>query len=170
MSITTVAATSPAITITGQGDYTGEITLPYNIGKNINNQNLKITYSANGIDYPGWLAEFGSYSSTTPRWQYNYNGTSQVPTVKVTTENNVRLSSTKDYSVSFTDGVGNEDDSVNAGYKYVVITGKGDYCGTMIQRYQINRKKITAEPVITNPKTTAAGGKYFTTEENPYAA
>lgn len=166
----TVAATSPAITITGQGDYTGEITLPYNIGKNINNQNLKITYSANGIDYPGWLAEFGSYSSTTPRWQYNYNGTAQVPTVKVTTENNVRLSSTKDYSVSFTDGVGNEDDSVNAGYKYVVITGKGDYCGTMIQRYQINRKKITAEPVITNPKTTAAGGKYFTTEENPYAA
>lgn len=165
----TVAATSPAITITGQGDYTGSITLPFNIGKNINNQGLKITYSVNGTDY-AYDASFGTYSSTSPRWQYTYNGTAQVPVVKVTTSSDVRLSSTKDYSVSYTDGVGNDDSSINAGYKYVVITGKGDYCGTMIQRYQINRKKITAEPVITNPKTTAAGGTYFTTEVNPYAA
>ncbi|MBQ8489010.1 MAG: hypothetical protein IJ535_04430 [Pseudobutyrivibrio sp.] len=165
----TVADTSPAITITGQGDYTGSITLPFNIGKNINNQGLKITYSVNGTDY-AYDASFGTYSSTSPRWQYTYNGTAQVPVVKVTTSSDVRLSSTKDYTVSYTDGVGNDDSSINAGYKYVVITGKGDYCGTMIQRYQINRKKITAEPVIMNPKTTAAGGTYFTTEVNPYAA
>ncbi|SFH93454.1 hypothetical protein SAMN04487830_11351 [Pseudobutyrivibrio sp. OR37] len=173
-----VAATSPAITITGQGDYTGEITLPYNIGKNINNQGLivryKVTDNSGVIHTYERLEQYSSYDSTGAAWSYDYNGRPQEPTPEVLSSDNKRLSSTKDYSVSITDALGNEATSsngisTNAGYKYVVITGKGDYCGTMIQRYRIRRKKIEAEPVIENLQTIAAHGDYFTTEKDPVA-
>lgn len=168
-----VASTSPAVTITGQGNYTGEITLPFNIGKNINNQELtiryKVTDSTGVIHTYDYLDAYSTYESTGAGWSYNYNGREQKPTPEVFSKDNKRLSSTKDYSVSFTDALGNEDSSINAGYKYVVITGKGDYCGTMIQRYRILRKQIKAQPVIENPKTLANNGEYFTTEKDPVA-
>lgn len=168
-----VASTSPAVTITGQGNYTGEITLPFNIGKNINNQELtiryKVTDSTGVIHTYDYLDAYSTYESTGAGWSYNYNGREQKPTPEVFSKDNKRLSSTKDYSVSFTDALGNDDASMNAGYKYVVITGKGDYCGTMIQRYRILRKQIKAQPVIENPKTLANNGEYFTTEKDPVA-
>ena len=139
----TVASTSPAVTITGMGNYTDSITLPFNIGKNINTLELQITYKANGTEY-AYDANYDNPSADSARWQFTYNGNPQTPSVVVKNSSGTTLVKGKAYTISYTDDSGNTDSSINAGYKHVVITGIGDYCGTMSQEYSINRKQITA--------------------------
>ncbi len=150
-----VASTSPAVKITGKGDrYKDDsITLPFNIGKNIKNLNLEITYKVNGVNKP-YNPIWDNPTATTLEtgigsWErYEYNGYPQTPTVTVRLINadgtKTTLRERTNYEVSYTDINGNRDDSINAGWKNVVITGIGDYCGTKSQTYGINKKKITA--------------------------
>ena len=145
-----VASTSPAVTITAKGDrYTGSITLPYNIGKNINNLGLKIEYSIVGQPVPCEYKE--KYDNPTKElvetdgvpWHYTYNGDAQTPGITVYNGSTL-LYKDRDYTITYTDFYGNEDASINAGYKKVVITGTGDYCGTMSQVYAIYKKAVSA--------------------------
>ena len=159
----TVASTSPAVTITGIGNYEGEIVLPFNIGKNINTMNLTITYTANGNTYD-YDSEYDNPTKAKTSWQYTYNGMVQKPTVTVY-NGSTKLAKNKAYTVTYTNADGETDSSVNAGYKNIVITGIGDYCGTISQMYSINRKAITAKggPYTTeNPMTTTGQELTFT--------
>lgn len=161
----TVASTSPAITITGMGMYTDSITLPYNIGKNINTLGLDITYTMSGANLSTYT--YNSAKANEVAWSYEYNGVQQVPSITVY-NGNTKLTKNKAYTISYTDADGDEDTSINAGYKYVVITGIGDYCGTISQKYAINRKAIQATALKTNTESIVTGNE-FTTENPMYA-
>jgi len=163
----TVTEDSPYIVITGQGDYTGSITLPFNIGKNLNTVDLEITYTfgTTELDYDSAYDNPTTYAA---RHQYTYNGVAQKPTVKVYLLNGTtrtKLVQDTSFTVSYTDADGDEDSSINAGYKNIVITGMGDYCGTKSQMYSINRKQITADAYTftnENPLQTTGGELTFT--------
>ncbi|SFO06159.1 hypothetical protein SAMN04487831_10732 [Pseudobutyrivibrio sp. UC1225] len=135
-----IADGSPYVIIEGMGNYKDSINIPYNIGKNINNQEWKITFKASQeYEYKPLKAE-EPYNLT-----FEYNGKSQKPTVTVRDKNGyATLARGTDYEVTFTDKDGNEDAITNAGYKYVTITGIGDYCGTIKQIYSITRKGVNA--------------------------
>ncbi|SHI68049.1 Ig-like domain-containing protein [Pseudobutyrivibrio xylanivorans] len=137
-----VADTSPAITITGMGDYTDSITLPFNIGKNINTLGLTIKYYVPNADLQD-SNDWYTYQDTKENdvaWHYTYNGEPQIPDVSV--YNGTSPISLKNYTITYTNGNSEEDESIDAGYKYVVITGTGDYCGIIKQKYAINRKAL----------------------------
>ena len=154
-----VASTSPSVTITGKGTYTGSITLPFNIGKNLNNVDLTITYRYNGTNYTYNTTENNS-EKFKDIWQYEYNGKAQKPVVV-----SVGSISAKNYTVSYTTDAGVTDSSINAGIKKVVITGTGDYCGTITQAYTINKKQIDSEAVVfetQDPMQTSNGELKFT--------
>ncbi|SEA97785.1 hypothetical protein SAMN02910384_02925 [Pseudobutyrivibrio sp. ACV-2] len=141
-----VADGSPYITITGTGNYGGTITLPFNIGKNINTAELDIKYTVTGVTNPfTYKPEYDNPKKPQAEMQYTYNATRQRPTVSVHTKDGNLLRPDKDYKVTYTDAAGDEDSSINAGWKNVVITGIGDYCGKISQMYVINRKAITAK-------------------------
>ena len=163
-------ADSPSVTITGIGNYTASITLPYNIGKNINTLSLEVTYTMSGADLPTYT--YKSEDADTVAWSYKYNGKQQVPSVTVYSVSDsgtkTKLTKNKAYTVSYTDLDGDEDTSINAGYKYVVITGTGDYCGTISQRYAITRKEISASTLKTNTESIVTG-TVFTNESPMYA-
>ncbi|SDI39669.1 hypothetical protein SAMN05421493_11345 [Pseudobutyrivibrio sp. 49] len=158
-----IADGSPYVIIEGLGDYKDSINIPYNIGKNINNQEWKIHFKAKeDYDYDPSTAE-DAYQLT-----FEYNGQNQKPTVTVRDKNGAAtLARGTHYDVSFTDEAGNEDAVTNAGYKYVIITGKGDYCGTIKQKYSITRKGVNAKAYTHNEKLPGIGAF---TNENPMKA
>ena len=174
----TVADGCPTVTITGTGRYMDSISIPFNIGKNINNLGLTVVYTITGaVDVANTAISKPTYTYVEANkdkaaWAYTYNGVEQKPTnisvkykpVGATSE--VPLS-TDNYDISYENVNGNEDASVDAGYKYITITGKGDYCGTISQRYQINRKSITA--IINKTNNNFPANKVFT-NENPMIA
>ena len=173
----TVADGCPTVTITGTGRYMDSISIPFNIGKNINNLGLTVVYTITGaVDVANTAISKPTYTyveadKDKAAWAYTYNGVEQKPTnisVKYTPAGQTTAIplSTNNYDVTYEDINGNEDASVNAGYKYVTITGKGDYCGTISQRYQINRKSITA---IINKTNNNISSKVFS-NENPMIA
>ena len=158
----TVASTSPYIVITGTGDYTGSITLPFNIGVNLNTiTDLSVVYTMSGADLSTYT--YDSSLADTVAWSFNaYNGVAQKPST-ITVKNGNTTLPKKSYTVTYTDGNGDEDSSIDAGYKYVVITGSGDYCGTVKQKYAINRKAITATggPFVKDTMQTDGGELTF---------
>lgn len=163
-----VAAGSPYITITGKGNYTGTLTLPFNLGKNIVAEGFKVffrtTNSSITTDY-----EYKEAQKDSVGWYYKYNGEKQIPEVILKNANDKVLGS-KNYDVTITDLNGDTDSSINAGYKYISVTGKGDYCGSFTQKYSIHRKDISANIVKTNNLTMASGtalvpGAVFSNEE-----
>jgi hypothetical protein len=163
-----VAADSPSVTITGKGKYSGEITLPYNIGKNINNLGLTITFTTGTENIPTYTYANDGENS---HWTYVYNNVQHQPTKITITQkddNNRDVPfSNNYYDITYTDLKGDEDECINAGYKYVVITGVGNYCGTISQKFQINRKKISAQIYQTNTNEQESA---FTNESPRYYA
>ena len=152
----TVSSTSPAVTISGKGDYTGEITIPFNVGKNINTMGLTVNYKVPGVAIPYPYDEaYDNPSTPAARWHVTYNGSTQIPTVTVKNGTQTLIKD-RDYTLEVEDIKGGSD-KINAGYKNVVVTGINNYCGKMSQMYAIDRKTIRA---------TAAE---FTTEDNFYA-
>ncbi|MDC7279163.1 hypothetical protein NXH64_06530 [Butyrivibrio fibrisolvens] len=140
---------APQLTISGLGNYSGEITIPYNIGKNINNlEGLEVEYTFNGqtLTYNDENKDSGNNEDGT-LLTTTYNGAEQKPTAKVYLNKGTEkqlLYPTKDYELTFENAnTGEEDDSITAGYKNIVITGIGTYCGKISQRYTIKKKAIT---------------------------
>ena len=156
---------SPAITITGMNNYTGSIVLPFNIGKNLqnlmNNSELTVKYTA----YNSYMNSAGAvveqtaspYSYGSSAISYEYNGLAQTPTPAVTYSDGTTtktLIKNTDYTISVVDSSGDTDTSINAGTKYIVIKGKGSYCGTLSQEYTINKKQVTATTKTFTDATT----------------
>ncbi|SOC17128.1 Ig-like domain-containing protein [Pseudobutyrivibrio ruminis] len=131
-----VASTSPEITITGKGMYKDSISLPYNIGKNLNTLDLNVTYRYEGDTYTYSTAE-NKPEKYKDQWAHEYDGKTHQPVVV-----SVGNIGAKNYSVTYTDLNDNEKPRVDAGYYKVVITGQGDYCGTITQVFKINKKAI----------------------------
>ncbi|SFO56584.1 Ig-like domain (group 2) [Pseudobutyrivibrio sp. JW11] len=162
----TVASTSPTITITGIGNYMDTISLPYNIGQNLNTLDLTVTYTPTGSNISNPITYVESKKDEV-EWYYEYNGQQLRPSVTVFNGTS-QLKVNTDYTISYTDATGNDDTCINAGYKYIVITGKGDYCGTLSKKYAIHRKAVNAKLLKTNTSDLVQG-TVFTTE-NPMLA
>lgn len=162
----TVASTSPTITITGMGNYMDTISLPYNIGQNLNTLGLTVTYTPTGSNISNQITYVESKKDEV-EWYYEYNGQQLRPSVTVFNGTS-QLKVNTDYTISYTDASGNDDTCINAGYKYIVITGKGDYCGTLSKKYAIHRKAVNAKLLKTNTSDLVQG-TVFTTE-NPMLA
>lgn len=157
----TVKAGSPAVTITAtdSSNYSGSITLPYNIGKDLSTlQDLTITYNVSGATPSSytWISTDSDAANKlkTSQWSYTYNGKEQKPesivvkykddsgAVKTETLRKSTGYKNNNFSVSFSG------DSIDAGIETVTVEGIGNYCGTVTQKYQINRRPINAETKI----------------------
>lgn len=132
----TVAPTSPEITITGKGMYKDSISLPYNIGKNLNTLNLTITYRYEGATYTYQTSD-NNPEKFKDQWAHVYDSNAHKPVV--VSVGNILA---KNYTVTYTDADDNTDACINAGYKKVVITGQGDYCGTITQTFKVNKRPL----------------------------
>lgn len=152
----------PAVEITGIGNYTGSITLPFNIGKNLNtlieDNSLHVEFSVTNSYYTSSGGQTTKYDYGATSISYIYNSNTQIPEPKLdytytptgsTNQRTITLTKGTEYTVSVEDAKGEEDSSVNAGEKYIVIKGKGKYCGTIKQKYVITKKLVD--------ETTATG-------------
>ena len=155
-----VASTSPKVIITGTGTYTGTLELPFNIGKNLNNLGITVTYRYGSNTYEYNTSENNS-EKFKDQWTYDYDSKAHKPVVV-----SVGSISAKNYTVTYTDESGNTDACINAGYKKVVITGEGDYCGTITQTYKVNKRKISDSTTslfeTQNPMQSSDGMLQFT--------
>ncbi|WP_206425702.1 fibronectin type III domain-containing protein [Ruminococcus sp. Marseille-P6503] len=109
-----INAGTAEVTVIGTGNYTGEVTRSFTIGR----RNV-----SDGLSY--------SYPST-----YTYTGYACLPavTVKYGTE---ALEKDSDYSVYYSD-------NVNAGKAEIIITGLGNYTGTITKTFVIIPRSITS--------------------------
>lgn len=167
----TIAQDSPYVEITGMGTYSGTIVVPFNIGKNINKLGLKITFTTPNTDpYIEKYVKDTTVETTedTSGWSYTYNGVEQKPSKIEVKDKDGKTLSVSNYTITYTNDAGDEDSSINAGIKYVVITGKDAYCGTIKQKYQINRKLVSAKMVKTNTIKPAIADVF--TNEQPMKA
>ncbi|SCZ75987.1 fibronectin type III domain-containing protein [Pseudobutyrivibrio xylanivorans] len=148
-------ADSPAVEITGIGNYTGSITLPFNIGKNLNTlieeNSLHVEFTVTNSYYTSSGSQTNKYDYGATSISYIYNSNTQIPEPKLdytytptgaTSSRTITLTKGTEYTVSVEDAKGEEDSSVNAGEKYIVIKGKGKYCGTIKQKYVITKKLV----------------------------
>lgn len=122
----TVSEEGPYVEIKGKGNYEGSsVKIGFKIGKNIN-ENVSVSFAENSV---------------------TYDANEHVPVVTGVERDGQLLDSTKDYSVQYfsdKDETGEYygDDFVNAGTKYAVITGLGDYYGTVVATFDIVAKKV----------------------------
>ncbi|SET31172.1 hypothetical protein SAMN02910413_2491 [Pseudobutyrivibrio sp. C4] len=155
-----VASTSPKVIITGKGTYTGTLELPFNIGKNLNNLGITVTYRYGSNTYEYNTSE-NNPEKFKDQWTYDYDSKAHKPVVV-----SVGSISAKNYTVTYTDESGNTDACINAGYKKIVITGEGDYCGTITQTYKVNKRKISDSTTslfeTQNPMQSSDGMLQFT--------
>jgi hypothetical protein len=148
-------ADSPAVEIKGIGNYTGSITLPFNIGKNLNTlieeSSLHVEFTVTNSYYTSSGSQTNKYDYGATSISYIYNSNTQIPEPKLdytytptgaTSSRTITLTKGTEYTVSVEDAKGEEDSSVNAGEKYIVIKGKGKYCGTIKQKYVITKKLV----------------------------
>ena len=142
-----VKSGTPAVTITGTGNYTGSITLPFNIGVNLETMlaegTLEVTYKVqDSYNSDGGTrgAKDYTYGNT---WQYTYNGEEQIPTTTVKIVGGSQLVLNRDYTITVENDSNETDESINAGNKIIKIVGMGNYCGTIAQAYTINKKAVT---------------------------
>ncbi len=75
---------------------------------------------------------------------YTYSGTENKPEVTVTLDGQ-ELTQDTDYTAAYAD-------NINAGTAAVIITGTGEYSGTVVKNYTIEPKEIT--PVVTLAETS----------------
>lgn len=109
-----VNAGSAKVTVTGKGDYTGSAT------KNF-------TISAKSIS---------SASVTLNQTSYTFDGSEKKPTVTVK-DGSKTLANGTDYSASYSN-------NINVGTATVIVTGKGNYSGTLSKNFTINPKPVVA--------------------------
>ncbi len=157
------ASDSPYVELTGIGNYSGTLKIPFSIGKDlsslpIGDGSMLITYTYETNDGSGLKKNTVDYGVSSSTMAYTYNGQAQKPkpTVQVynaTRKRMVTLTEGSDYTVYYTNLKDVEDDSINAGEKYVVIQGKGAYCGIVKQEYQINKKFIKSVKTWNDPLT-----------------
>ncbi len=126
-----INAGTAAVTITGIGNYTGNVIKSFAIDP----------------------ADISGSTVTAVSGEYVYNGTAQEPSVSVT-KDSVSLTEGTDYTdISYSN-------NVNAGTATVTVTGKGNYTGTASGEFTIEQKTLTAAISGTTTKiydgTTAA--------------
>ncbi len=118
-----VSSGTATVTITFKGRYSGTET---------------DTFTINPID----LSDFTATLSTT---SYTYNGSAKKPNITVN-DGETTLTSGTDYTVSYSN-------NTNAGTATVIITGIGNYTGTITKTFTINKASYT-------PTVNAYSGTY----------
>ena len=114
------------VKIEGQGNYSGTITKEFEIV-------LQLIHS---------LSNCTILLDTTT---YTYDGTAKEPTVTVTDEEGNVIDSAN-YDVSYSN-------NINAGTATVIVTGKGNYSGTITKTFTINQTKINSAAVTVATQT-----------------
>ncbi|MCC8072787.1 MAG: fibronectin type III domain-containing protein, partial [Clostridiales bacterium] len=110
------------VTVTGIGDYTGSISADFTIEKyDLSQHTDTVSVSL-------------SYTSCT------YDGTAKKPTVTV----KCPFNNTKETIVSGTDYTVKYSNNVNAGTAKVVITGKGNFKGSIEKTFKINKASLSS--------------------------
>lgn len=104
-------AGTATVTVTGKGNYSGTVKESFSIAKR----------------------QISAAAATLSALEYTYDGTEKKPAVSVK-DGNQTLSFNADYSVSY-------QNNVNTGTAQVIITGKGNYTGTLIKYFTINKSK-----------------------------
>lgn len=118
------------VTVTGKNNYSGSISLPFNIGK-------RLLTTMSGTD--------PVITATLTPSSFYYNGNPQQPTTITVFDAganiNKNLTLSKDYTVTY------PSDVTNQGTKTVTITGTGNYSGTLSPTYTINQLDISTATV-----------------------
>ena len=119
----------PYVTITGINNYKDSVDIGFKIGEDITDTMV-------------------SLDPDKPTLSYTYDANSHQPTDIKVTKGGVELTE-DDYTVEMYSNLANGeytgDDFTNAGTKYVLIKGKGKYYGTKVEKYTIDKKKVTPE-------------------------
>lgn len=102
-------------TITGKGNYTGEVTKNFQITKSIDHADIKVELS---------------------REKLVYNGSEQKPSSIVVKDGDTPLTLNTDYTLQYIH-------CINAGLATLTITGIGNYTGEKIVNYTIEPQKIS---------------------------
>ena len=117
-------AGTATVTVTGKGSYSGSVNKTFEIKP----RSLSVT------------------TVTLSGSSYTYDGTAKKPTVTVTDENTTLRKDT-DYTLTYKN-------YVKAGTATAVLTGKGNYTGSVSKTYTIKPKSITSGFTITLSTTT----------------
>lgn len=102
------------VTITGIGDYSGEVTKTFTI----NRRNLS------------------SFTATLSATSLTYNGVAKTPTASVK-NGTLRLTAGTDYSLSYSN-------NINSGTATVTINGIGNYKGSITKTFTINKRDLSS--------------------------
>ncbi len=130
---TATTAGSYAVTVTGQGNYTGSVQVPYTIAP----------YELGASD----RLEIGNVTN------YVYNGTDQRPSNVTVSLNGTALREGADFEIAY------PAESVNAGNYEITVTLKNNYKGTAKKGYKITPKPLTADMVVDAPNTFVFSGQ-----------
>ena len=87
---------------------------------------------------------------------YTYTGKAVIPTLKVTVDG-VELAPDRDYEVKATSN------SIKAGDATVTVVGKGDYSGSQLVKYVINKANLADVKAEAKVSTTAEKGRFMYT-------
>lgn len=123
------------ITVTGKGNYTGEVVKTFNIiKKTITDAEFVINIAADSYEFTGSAIE---------------------PAISVLWAENGALTVDADYTVTYTD-------NLNVGTATITVTGAGNYDGTMTKTFTITPTEYIGTVVITADAATIAEGTVLT--------
>lgn len=108
-----INAGEASVLVTGKGNYTGTVTLPYTI-------------------QPKSIA--GASLEDITDHTYTYTGMPITPGVKVVMDG-ATLTRNQDYTVEY-------DNNTDVGEANIIVTGEGNYTGEITQKFEIQKKKI----------------------------
>lgn len=126
-------------------------------GDPANEEYINGNLTNDGSENAGNKISVGNCTVTLFQTSYTYDGKAKKPSVnKVTTENKKTLKEGTDYTVAYKD-------NVNAGTAVVVITGIGNYTGTVNKTFQIKKASPNAKVKKASFKKAAINKKAKTT-------
>lgn len=133
------------VIVTGQGDYTGTVEKTFTITKPETKPNPQPETKPNPQPetkpnpQPAEKKALSAKNVTLSQTSYAYNGKARKPVVTVKDGKTV-LKAGKDYTVSY-------QNNTNVGTAKVIVTGKGNYKGTVTKTFTITVKKNTSHKI-----------------------
>lgn len=147
----TGSAVEPAVTVVnGYGSVIDSGYYAVTYSENINAGTATVTVTGTG-SYAGLSSEayfrilpqdLSGFTLQAEETAYVYNGSSQIPAFTVKTENGQELAAGTDYIFDVYDESKSSFDSVSAGTKILMVSGKENYTGSLQREYSISQKDI----------------------------
>ena len=110
----------------------------------------EISLSSDTVLYAVWSKLVSSLTVTLTPSEFTYDGTKKIPAVTVKDGEKTLVLNT-DYSFEY-------ENNINAGTGKVIVTGKGNYTGTLEKTFIINPKSISNAELTINPTSFTYDG------------